>query len=241
MDGQSDNMQVDLSEALAQDGQLIITNEDGNGENLTRHSMNFALNSSFKVFPVGISGMITLPVTAQMYQSLVQQQMPNNDNTVCITPMQVQNFISSNSLCGSIANSNLNASTTYIMTANNRNVINLPLPSTGGGSVKTLMSSPSTVPSVYAPKSRTIIKKSCLKKRILNLAVQKPKVSTSSSQTDVRKIVNNNSSNVKNRNRKLSNQNVEKSQTSQTKAESNDASLDDPGEAMVKAESVASE
>lgn len=32
MDGQSENMQVDLSEALAQDGQLIITNEDGNGE-----------------------------------------------------------------------------------------------------------------------------------------------------------------------------------------------------------------
>jgi phosphoribosylanthranilate isomerase len=34
MDGQNENMQVDLSEALAQDGQLIITNEDGNGENL---------------------------------------------------------------------------------------------------------------------------------------------------------------------------------------------------------------
>ncbi|CRK86892.1 CLUMA_CG000717, isoform A [Clunio marinus] len=72
MDGQSENMQVDLSEALAQDGQLIITNEDGN------------------VFPVGISGMITLPVTAQMYHSLVQQQIPNNDNTVCVTPMQME-------------------------------------------------------------------------------------------------------------------------------------------------------
>jgi hypothetical protein len=32
MEGQNENMQVDLSEALAQDGQLIITNEDGNGE-----------------------------------------------------------------------------------------------------------------------------------------------------------------------------------------------------------------
>lgn len=31
LDGQSENMHVDLSEALAQDGQLIITNEDGNG------------------------------------------------------------------------------------------------------------------------------------------------------------------------------------------------------------------
>lgn len=30
-DGQSENMQVELSEALGQDGQLIITNEDGNG------------------------------------------------------------------------------------------------------------------------------------------------------------------------------------------------------------------
>jgi hypothetical protein len=30
---QNENMQVDLSEALAQDGQLILTNEDGNGKN----------------------------------------------------------------------------------------------------------------------------------------------------------------------------------------------------------------
>jgi hypothetical protein len=37
MDGQSENMQVDLSEALAQDGQLIITNEDGNGK---KHTLN---------------------------------------------------------------------------------------------------------------------------------------------------------------------------------------------------------
>ncbi|KAL7017610.1 hypothetical protein ACKWTF_010456 [Chironomus riparius] len=71
IDGQTENMQVDLSEAM-QDGQFIITNEDGN------------------VFPVAVSGMITLPVTAQMYHSLVQQQMPNNDNTVCVTPMQVE-------------------------------------------------------------------------------------------------------------------------------------------------------
>ncbi|XP_070490463.1 DNA-binding protein Ewg isoform X3 [Chironomus tepperi] len=72
IDGQTENMQVDLSEALAQDGQFIITNEDGN------------------VFPVAVSGMITLPVTAQMYHSLVQQQIPNSDNTVCVTPMQVE-------------------------------------------------------------------------------------------------------------------------------------------------------
>ncbi|CAO1426411.1 unnamed protein product [Diamesa hyperborea] len=68
---QSDNMQVDLSEALGQDGQLIITGEDGN------------------VFPVAVSGMITLPVSAQMYQAMVQQQIPNSDGTVCLTPMQM--------------------------------------------------------------------------------------------------------------------------------------------------------
>lgn len=95
---------------------------------------------------------------------------------------------------------------------------------------------------IYAPKSRTIVKKTYLKKRILNLAVPKPKVSTSSSQTDVRKTVNNNSSNVRNRNRKLSNQNAEKSQASQNKVESNDAKnealMDDPGEATVKEENL---
>lgn len=185
--------------------------------------------------------MITLPVTAQMYHQLVQQQMPNNDNTVCVTPMQVQNFISSNNMCGSITNSNLNASTTYIMTANNRNVINLPL-QTSGAPIKTIMSNTSTMQNIYAPKSRTIIKKTYLKKRILNLAIPKPKVSTSSSQTDVRKTVNNNSSNVRNRNRKLSNQNAEKSQASQNKVESNDAKnealMDDPGEATVKEENL---
>ncbi|KAG5673899.1 hypothetical protein PVAND_003901 [Polypedilum vanderplanki] len=69
LDGQTENMQVDLSEALAQDGQLIITNEDGNGP-----------------YPVFVS----LPVTAQMYHSLVQQQIPNSDNTVCVTPMQME-------------------------------------------------------------------------------------------------------------------------------------------------------
>lgn len=41
MDGQSENMQVDLSEALAQDGQLIITNEDGNGKNTKKYCENF--------------------------------------------------------------------------------------------------------------------------------------------------------------------------------------------------------
>lgn len=71
----SENMTVDLTEAtLGQDGQLIITGEDGHG------------------YPVSVSGMITVPVSASMYQTMVaniQQLHPNGDGTVCITPMQV--------------------------------------------------------------------------------------------------------------------------------------------------------
>ena len=62
--------------------------------------------------------MITLPVSAQMYQAMVQQQIPNSDGTVCLTPMQVPNFVPNN-LC---SEGNLNS--TYIMTSNNRNTVN---------------------------------------------------------------------------------------------------------------------
>ncbi|XP_050068782.1 DNA-binding protein Ewg [Anopheles maculipalpis] len=78
-DGQGESMSVDLTDAtLGQDGQLIITGEDGQG------------------FPVNVSGMITVPVSAQMYQTMVAniQQVPNVDGTVCITPMQVHNIAS---------------------------------------------------------------------------------------------------------------------------------------------------
>ncbi|XP_049285699.1 DNA-binding protein P3A2 isoform X4 [Anopheles funestus] len=78
-DGQGESMSVDLTEAtLGQDGQLIITGEDGQG------------------YPVNVSGMITVPVSAQMYQTMVAniQQVPNVDGTVCITPMQVHNITS---------------------------------------------------------------------------------------------------------------------------------------------------
>lgn len=196
---------------------------------------------SFEVFPVGISGMITLPVTAQMYHSLVQQQMPSNDNTVCVTPMQVQNFISSNSLCGSIANSNLNTSTTtYIMTANNRNVINLPLQSASGAIKTSAITNSSTIQNIYAPKSRTIIKKTYLKKRVLNLAVAKSSLNTLSNQTESRKGTNNNSTNVKNKNQKLSSRKVEKVATSQSKSNDNENNLltDDPDQTKVKEENA---
>lgn len=74
-----------------------------------------------KVFPVAVSGMITLPVSAQMYQAMVQQQIPNSDGTVCLTPMQVPNFVPNNNLC---SEGNLNS--TYIMTSNNRNINTMP-------------------------------------------------------------------------------------------------------------------
>ncbi|CAD7086732.1 unnamed protein product [Hermetia illucens] len=75
--GHAENMTVDLTEAtLGQDGQIIITGEDGQG------------------YPVSVSSMITVPVSASMYQTMVaniQQLHPNGDGTVCITPMQVEN------------------------------------------------------------------------------------------------------------------------------------------------------
>uniref|UniRef100_A0A182P989 Nuclear respiratory factor 1 NLS/DNA-binding dimerisation domain-containing protein n=1 Tax=Anopheles epiroticus TaxID=199890 RepID=A0A182P989_9DIPT len=81
-DGQGESMSVDLTEAtLGQDGQLIITGEDGQG------------------YPVNVSGMITVPMSTQMYQTMVAniQQVPNVDGTVCITPMQVHNIASNHS------------------------------------------------------------------------------------------------------------------------------------------------
>lgn len=174
--------------------------------------------------------MITLPVTAQMYHSLVQQHIPNNDNTVCVQPMQVQNFISNNSLCGS------NLNTTYIMTANNRNVINLPMQT----SMKTVITNPTMVQSIYAPKSRTIVRKTYIKKKALNLAV---KPLASSSPPEDQKNVNNNSTNVLNRNKKnLHPQKVEKLQTSQSKESTSEekvnrsSKIDDSDEAKVKTE-----
>lgn len=80
-DSQGESMSVDLTEAtLGQDGQLIITGEDGQ-------------EYSYSGFPV--SGMITVPVSTQMYQTMVAniQQLPNGDGTVCITPMQMCDLV----------------------------------------------------------------------------------------------------------------------------------------------------
>ncbi|XP_055840771.1 DNA-binding protein Ewg isoform X5 [Episyrphus balteatus] len=69
-----ENMTVDLTEAqVGQDGQIYITADDGQG------------------YPVSVSNMITVPVSASMYQSMIaniQQLHTNSDGTVCITPMQ---------------------------------------------------------------------------------------------------------------------------------------------------------
>jgi hypothetical protein len=79
------------------------------------------------VFPVSVSGVFQLPVTAQMYHSLVQQQMPGSD-TVCVTPMQVQNLIANSNLCGSLVNNSPTTTTFQIMTSTSnhsqRNLIN---------------------------------------------------------------------------------------------------------------------
>lgn len=98
---------VDLTEAtLGQDGQLIITGEDGQGKGLVVkriQSTHRILNKSIRIatlppttgYPVSVSGMITLPVNSSMYQTMVaniQQLQSNQDGTLCITPMQVQKY-----------------------------------------------------------------------------------------------------------------------------------------------------
>lgn len=183
--------------------------------------------------------MITLPVTAQMYHSLVQQQIPNSDNTVCVTPMQVQNLISNNNLCSSIANSNLNATTTYIMTTNNRNVINLPL-QVPSGHMKAIITN---TPNLYAPKNRNSFKKSFLKRKIINLT-PKPKICGIANHTFDESLakpkVNNNSSNIRNKNQKIDEKYSSiKSDTESKKCNSESKTIsliDEPDDTTVKEE-----
>lgn len=139
--------------------------------------------------------MITLPVTAQMYHQLVQQQMPNSDNTVCVTPMQVQNFITNSNLCSG------NSTTAYLTAAaaaTNRNIINLPQYATQNCPIvkTTVLANPSTSKNNTA--SQTLVKKSLFKKKILKLAVAKQK------QNHRKVIINNNMESVKNKNQQKS-------------------------------------
>ena len=155
------------------------------------------------VFPVSVSGMITLPVTAQMYHSLVQQQLPNSENTVCVTPMQV--FANSNNLCSNLVNNSSSSTTTtyQIMTTTanlNRNVLNFPF--TNHSINKNAIISKSN------NKSRVVAnvasKKSILKKKAINLAtVSKPNLLSATTKNKVVKIKstsNNNKDCVKNMN-----------------------------------------
>lgn len=70
--------------------------------------------------------------------------------------------------------------------------------------------------------------------------MQVAKASANLTQSESRKIINNNSSNVKNKNQKILSQDAAKSQTSQNKIVINDAKddslIDDPGETKVKQE-----
>ncbi|XP_032588420.1 DNA-binding protein Ewg isoform X1 [Drosophila mojavensis] len=82
-----DNMTVDLTEA--QDGQIFITTEDGQG------------------YPVSVSNVISVPVS--MYQSVManmQQLQTNSDGTVCLAPMQVDNSNTPNNNSNNNNNSN---------------------------------------------------------------------------------------------------------------------------------------
>ncbi|KAK9504023.1 hypothetical protein O3M35_010466 [Rhynocoris fuscipes] len=77
VNGQGEGVAVDLTnvpeEALNQEGQLIITGEDGQS------------------YPVSVSGMITVPVSASMYQTMVaniQQIQTQHDGTIqVVTPV----------------------------------------------------------------------------------------------------------------------------------------------------------
>lgn len=57
---------------LNSEGQIILTGEDGHG------------------YPISVSGVITVPVSASMYQTMVaniQHLHTNSDGTVCVTPV----------------------------------------------------------------------------------------------------------------------------------------------------------
>lgn len=158
--------------------------------------------------------MITLPVTAQMYHSLVQQQLPNSESTVCVTPMQVQNFIAnSNNLCSSLVNNSSSSSTntTYqIMTStvsqfnnnNNRSVVNFP-------------TNKSAIMPVIKSRGTSVVNHKIYKKKILNIASM-PKNNSNLIETAattkskvVKSTCNNNNNNnedcVKNKNKNYKN------------------------------------
>lgn len=162
-----------------------------------------------------------------MYHSLVQQQMPSNENTVCVTPMQVQNLISSNNLCGSVSNSNFNPSTTYIMSASNRNVINFPFQGTAVGHIKSVISNHQSITHKLSgsTQTRSLVKKSLYKKKVLNLTMSKS--SKESLKIEIKKNLNNNNNSieVKNRNSELISASIRVKRETPHKSQTNDEKL----------------
>lgn len=134
-----------------------------------------------------------------MFHSLVQQQMPSNENTVCVTPVQVQNLVANN-LCTNVSNSHLNPPTTYVMSSSARNVINFPFHGTAVGHLKSAISNNHTScassEKCNAIQSHTILKKSFYKKKLISFAKDNQK----SLKIEIKKNLNNNLDVTKNRN-----------------------------------------
>ncbi|XP_053693116.1 DNA-binding protein P3A2 [Sabethes cyaneus] len=178
-DGQGESMSVDLTEAtLGQDGQLIITGEDGQ-------------EYSYSGFPVNVSGMITVPVSAQMYQTMVAniQQLPNGDGTVCITPMQVHSQSSTVNLSNARAtlpthNVTLSASNSSNQLANSHH--QFPNSSINVNSLKRPRSVQSNSASLINPRNAT-------EEQILNQLL-------ASSQSKKLSVIANNNNNSTNNN-----------------------------------------
>lgn len=80
---------------LNSDGQIILTAEDGHGEYLYKKINGFNIKNRMILFtvtgyPVSVSGVITVPVSASMYQTMVaniQHLQTNSDGTVCVAPV----------------------------------------------------------------------------------------------------------------------------------------------------------
>lgn len=73
---------------LNSEGQIILTAEDGHGNIISKFIKYNKTKTKFISFPV--SGVITVPVTASMYQTMVaniQHLHTNSDGTVCVTPV----------------------------------------------------------------------------------------------------------------------------------------------------------
>lgn len=154
------------------------------------------------VFPVSVSGMITLPVTAQMYHSLVQQQMPGSENTVCVTPMQVQNFIANSSLCGSLVSNPSMTNTNYqiFTTAANQNhksILTIPLTS---HLVKSSINNFESKSAVSAPAKNQFLKKKILKFSTVSKLKKPIKLNESSKVIKNAHKINNNLECVRNQN-----------------------------------------